>query len=160
MLISVLKFYLRVLKNNGYPCHVLYMKIISEIKRNSSASGRTCNIKIKVRIECKHQPLRPSAGTTMPNFSSVVAHCTSDARKRKRKPNDIAKTVKGFATRVSSSCLLLWLAAVAAKEQQSYRTIKFATQNLIFYTLHGFTYCLVYPNESIYRYTFIKISRK
>lgn len=32
----------------------------------------------------------------MPNLSCAVADCTSDARKRKRKPNEIAKMSKGF----------------------------------------------------------------
>ena len=41
MLISVYAFYLGVLKNNGYHCHVLYEGNQRNKKKNSTAGGRT-----------------------------------------------------------------------------------------------------------------------
>ena len=41
MLISVYAFYLGVLKNNGYHCHVLYIKVLVKENKNSTAGRRT-----------------------------------------------------------------------------------------------------------------------
>ena len=41
MLISAYTFYLSLLKNIGKHCHVLYTKVISEEKENSTAARRT-----------------------------------------------------------------------------------------------------------------------
>ncbi len=38
--------------------------------------------------------------------------------------------------------------------------MKSATQNYIFFTLHGFALCLVHSNESKYRFSPIEISSK
>ena len=140
MQISVYTFYLTVLKIIGNHCHVLFTKVISE-KKISTAARRTTQYSKRRQEDW---------------YLSLWGHFTSN----KPLPQHLQLTMP---SEVALSSLLAFVVVChqQPKIQLSYwKKIKFGTQNYIFYTLHGFAYCLVHSNGSMYRYKSIKVSRK
>ena len=128
-----------VFKNIGNHCHVLYTKVISEIKKTAPlADVRLSKIGAVMKTGIYYY------GGILLLINLCHSICSWQCHQE-----------------------LLWVACccsglplVAEDIVIVLEKIKSATQIFIFYTYHGFAYCLVHSNESMYRYTPIEVSRK